>query len=119
MRPGRRIAALAAAGMLAGALLACPGGAGSGDGLNVGSMPAPMQADYAVFAQRCSKCHSLSRPLESGITDDDFWVFYVERMRRQPASGIALSDEPAILRFLHYYSQERLQRHDSGAGDGE
>ncbi len=116
MRPGR-FAATAAASALAGTLLACRGG--SGDGMNVAAMPAPMQADYAVFAQKCSKCHSLSRPLESGITDDDFWMFYVERMRRQPASGIAVSDEPAILRFLHYYSQEKLHGHDAGAGDVE
>lgn len=113
MRPGR-FAAIAAACALAGPLVACPGG--SGDGMNVAAMPPPLQADYAVFAQKCSKCHSLSRPLESGITDDDFWVLYVERMRRQPASGIALSDEPAILRFLHYYSQDKLHRYDSGTG---
>jgi hypothetical protein len=62
--------------------------------------------DYAVFAQRCSKCHALSRALESGIDDDAFWKRYVERMRHQPSSGISLTDEARILSFLHYYSLE-------------
>ncbi len=84
-------------------------------------MPDQMRADYEVFAQRCSKCHSLSRPLDSGITDDDFWREYVERMRRQPGSGISLEDETPILRFLHHYSLDQLRRRQGGqppAGDG-
>jgi hypothetical protein len=79
------------------------------------NLPPELRGDYAVFAQRCSKCHSLSRPLESGITDDGFWKAYVERMRRQPASGISVADEAPILRFLHYYSQEQSQKPDAGA----
>jgi hypothetical protein len=39
---------------------------------------------------------------------------YVERMRRQPGSGITTQDEESILRFLHYYSQEQ-KREKSGA----
>jgi hypothetical protein len=79
------------------------------------SLPPELRADYAVFAQRCSKCHSLSRPLESGIIDDGFWRAYVERMRRQPASGISVADEAPILRFLHYYSLEQSGKLDGGA----
>lgn len=77
------------------------------DGLDVSTLPADVQGDYAVFAQRCSKCHSLARPLQSGITDDSFWHMYVERMRRQPGSGISEADTIPILRFLHWYSVER------------
>lgn len=77
------------------------------------SLPQELRADYEVFAVRCSKCHSLSRPLDSGITDDEFWARYVERMRLQPASGIAKEDTPAILRYLHYYSAE-LRRKQGG-----
>jgi hypothetical protein len=63
-----------------------------------------LRADYQVFAQRCSKCHSLARPLNSGIDTDEYWQIYVTRMRRQPASGISLADTVPILRFLHAYS---------------
>ncbi len=106
---------MASAGALA-ALLACR--SGTGEGVNVASLPEPVRADYAVFAQKCSKCHSLARPLQSGITSDEYWKEYVERMRRQPSSGIAVEDEPAILRFLHYYSQGEIQPREHGGGDG-
>jgi hypothetical protein len=65
-----------------------------------------LRADYGVFAVRCSKCHSLARPLNSGIDDDDYWKTYVAKMRRQPGSGISAEDSVAILRFLHAFSLE-------------
>jgi hypothetical protein len=80
------------------------------DEAEVVNVPPGLQADYALFAQRCSKCHSLARPLTSGIDDDEYWKRYVERMRRQPGSGISPEDEPAILRFLHYYSDEQKKK---------
>ena len=69
-----------------------------------------LNADYQVFALRCSKCHSLARPLNSGITDDNHWNEYVARMRRQPGSGINQADAVAILRFLHTYSAAERER---------
>jgi hypothetical protein len=73
-------------------------------------MPPVVRPDYALFAQRCSKCHSLARPLTSGIDDDGYWVDYVARMRRQPSSGISQEDTVGILRFLHYFSMEEKRR---------
>ena len=81
--------------------------AGRSEGIDVAELPESVRGDYELFAVRCSKCHSLARPLESGITDDAFWKEYVERMRRQPSSGISPADEVRILRFLHYYSAEK------------
>lgn len=81
------------------------------EGLDPGQMPQDVRADYALFAQRCSKCHTLSRPLQSGISDDTYWAAYVERMRRQPGSGISPDDATHILRFLHYFSTGMLVRH--------
>ena len=89
--------------LLAAAIAACAA-AGRSEGIDVASLPADVRPDYELFADRCSRCHSLARPLESGITDDVFWKKYVERMRRQPGSGISPADEIPILRFLHYYS---------------
>ena len=77
-------------------------------------MPEEVRSDYALFAQRCSKCHSLSRPLQSGITDDRYWEDYVERMRRQPSSGISIEDTVFILRFLHYLSTGQIRRPNEG-----
>jgi len=82
------------------------------EGLDPGQMPAEVREDYALFAHRCSKCHSLARPLQSGITDDAYWVDYVERMRLQPSSGISRQDTTPILRFLHYLSTGQLWKPD-------
>jgi hypothetical protein len=68
------------------------------------------RSDFALFAIRCSKCHSLARPLNSGIDDDYYWKMYVARMRRQPGSGISAQDTVAILRFLHLYSIEQRRK---------
>jgi hypothetical protein len=89
------------------------------EGLDVAQLPEQVRPDYALFARRCSKCHSLARPLNSGIVDDTVWVAYVDKMRRQPGSGISPQDAAPILRFLHFYSgeQRRIKRmHDEANG---
>jgi len=80
------------------------------EALDPSSLPESIRADYAIFSQRCSKCHSLQRPLASGITNDEQWQHYVARMRRQPGSGITITDEEPILRFLHYWGQQELAK---------
>jgi hypothetical protein len=96
--------------------LACAATA-AGDGLDPAQLPAEVRDDYAVFARRCSKCHSLARPLYSTIDHDSWWEAYVNRMRRQPGSGIAPGDVAPILRFLHYYTKTRPHR-DGASTDG-
>ena len=97
------------------ALGACPSPDERSESIDPATLPQDVHADYEVFAQRCSKCHSLSRPLNSGIVDDDYWTMYVARMRRQPGSGISLEDSRVILRFLHYYSQEQIRKKQARA----
>ena len=86
------------------------------EGLDASKLPEPVRADYEVFARKCSKCHSLARPLGAGITDDEQWAMYVARMRRQPGSGIFADDEVAILRFLRFHAAE-LRKKKSGTQD--
>ena len=76
------------------------------ESLDASNMPENVRADYEVFARKCSKCHTLARPLNANITDDQEWVRYVNRMRRQPASGISPDDQEVILRFLRYYAAD-------------
>jgi len=98
--------------LLSAAVLALAAGcAGASEGMEPTHMPSEAQEDYAVFARRCSKCHSLARPLQSGIESDEWWQHYVARMRAMPGSGISADDEVKILRFLHYYSAEQHKRH--------
>jgi hypothetical protein len=77
------------------------------DGIDVSAYPADIQEAYGVFEYRCSRCHSLARPLNAQITDTSFWREYVERMRRMPGSGINSSDAQTILKFLVYYTEHR------------
>lgn len=88
----------------------CAGAGFRSEGLETTTLPEDVRADYAVFAHRCSKCHSLARPLGSGISDMGYWSMYVARMRRQPASGISQDDAIPILRFLRYYSLEQKRK---------
>jgi hypothetical protein len=90
------------------ALLVACGGASTEP--PVASTSPEVHADYKVFALRCSKCHSLARPLNSGIDDDGYWKAYVAKMRRQPGSGISAEDSVAILRFLHVFAAELRAR---------
>lgn len=87
------------------------------ESLDPSTMPENVRADYEVFARKCSKCHTLARPLNASITDDQQWVRYVNRMRRQPASGISPTDQEVILRFLRYYAADlrRIEAERHGA----
>jgi hypothetical protein len=87
------------------------------EGLDRTRLPDDIRADYDLFARKCSKCHGLARPLQSGITDDEQWVNYVNRMRRQMGSGITYDDQERILRFLRYYAAE-LRKKEAEKKDG-
>ena len=103
--------------LLGVAAAACASSMEQTEGMDLSVVPPDVRADYALFAQRCSKCHSLARPLESGITEDSYWHMYVEKMRRQPGSGISEADTVPILRFLHWYSVERPKAAAASATD--
>ena len=79
-----------------------------GDNVDVSSYPPDVQRAYEVFALRCSRCHTLARPLNARITDPQHWIRYVTRMRRQPGSGIDHNNADLILKFLLYYHRPNV-----------
>ena len=81
-----------------------------GDSLDVSSYPSDIQVAYKVFAVRCSRCHTLARPLNARIDDPQHWVRYVARMRLNPSSGINAKDAQTILRFLLFYMHQTQQQ---------
>lgn len=87
------------------------------EGLDPSTLPAEVSDDYAVFAQRCSKCHALERALHANVQDMSAWELYVARMRRQPGSGIRAEDTAPVLRFLAYHMKTK-QKATAPAGDG-
>jgi hypothetical protein len=92
-------------------VLSCAHGsqARHGDRLDVTGYPPEMQRNYAVFARRCSRCHTLARPLNAHIRDPQHWVRYVTRMRRNPSSGINRADAALILDFLLFYTAQTVK----------
>jgi hypothetical protein len=78
-----------------------------GDSLDTAQYPPDIRDAYKVFAVRCSRCHTLARPLNARINDPQQWVRYVQRMRLNPASGINAKNGEIILRFLLYYMHQR------------
>jgi hypothetical protein len=105
---------LRCAGSLAALSLIVYGCAGSnklrhGDSVDVSSYPQDIQSAYAVFAVRCSRCHTLARPLNARIHDAQHWVRYVARMRLNPSSGINAKNADVILHFLLYYMHQQAK----------
>ena len=75
--------------------------------IDVSSYPQEMQQKYEIFAERCSKCHTLARPINSDYALEEEWSRYVKRMMRKPGSGIAPKDAKQIFEFLAYDSSIR------------
>jgi mono/diheme cytochrome c family protein len=84
--------------------------------IDVNAYPLEQQQTYALFAQKCSKCHTLARPINSSLRGDE-WTAYVGRMSRKQGSGISPKDGEAILRFLVFDAQRRARA--AGAVDPE
>jgi cytochrome c5 len=75
--------------------------------IDVSKYPADMQARYKVFTARCSKCHTIARPINCDFVLEAEWERYVKRMMRKPGSGISSSDGQKIYEFLAFDSKTR------------
>ncbi len=101
--------------------------------VDVSQYPSEIQADYKIFARRCTQCHSLSRPINSQFlqltsdeqktahekepdlfTDnkiwqisDSVWTDYVKKMQSKPGAIIRASEFDKIVAFLVYDSKTR------------
>ena len=82
------------------------------DKVNVASYPAEQQKNYKVFVEKCSKCHTIARPINTTMTAPE-WSRYVKRMMHKPNSGISDSQGKAIYEFLAYDQQARKDKNPS------
>lgn len=98
---------LPAVALIGVALAAACGGAPNT--LDVSGYPPEMQAKYAVFETRCSRCHGLERPIQARVADGG-WTAYVRRMARHPGAGIDEADQRAIAEFLEYHHRQEANR---------
>ena len=79
------------------------------DKVDVSAYPAPQQAAYKVFTTKCSKCHTIARPINTLMKRDE-WQRYVMRMMHKPNSGISDSQGKEIFDFLVYDQTERKDK---------
>ena len=75
--------------------------------IDVSKYPTGIKNSYAVFRQKCSLCHQLSRAINCDFALPDEWSRYVKRMMYKPGSGITPNDAKKIYAFLAYDSSVR------------
>lgn len=80
--------------------------------IDVSSYPPEQQKDYKVFDSKCSKCHTIARPINTTMTKPE-WERYVKRMMHKPNSGISDSQGKAIFEFLAYDQETRKDKNPS------
>lgn len=80
--------------------------------LDVGSYPAEQQKGYKLFTDKCAKCHTIARPINTTMTKDE-WSRYVKRMMHKPNSGISDAQGKAIFEFLAYDQETRKDKNPS------
>ena len=74
--------------------------------IDVSEYSEEMQTLYAVFTRRCSRCHTVARPINSDFTAEE-WRKYVLKMMRKPGSGLNPKTAEQIIKFLVYDAQHR------------
>jgi cytochrome c5 len=79
------------------------------DKIDVSAYPAPMQAAYKVFSTKCSKCHTIARPINTMMKRDE-WERYVKRMMHKPNSGINDNQGKQIFEFVVFDQTERKDK---------
>jgi len=82
--------------------------------IDVSDYPEAQQKQYTLFLVKCSKCHPVSRPINSQY-DATNWKRYMKRMIRRPNSGINEQQAVALYDFLRYFSSRSAAKGPGGA----
>ena len=82
------------------------------DKVNVSSYPVEQQKGYKVFTDKCSKCHTIARPINTSMSAPE-WSRYVKRMMHKPNSGISDAQGKTIYEFLAYDQETRKDKNPS------
>jgi hypothetical protein len=79
------------------------------DKIDIAAYPAPMQSAYKLFSTKCSKCHTIARPINTMMKRDE-WERYVKRMMHKPNSGINDNQGKQIFEFLVFDQTTRKDK---------
>ncbi|HUY94981.1 MAG TPA: hypothetical protein VMU71_06765 [Terracidiphilus sp.] len=80
--------------------------------INVSTYPPAQQKAYKLFTSKCSKCHTIARPINTTMTLPE-WERYVKRMMHKPNSGISDKQGKDIYEFLAYDQVNRKDKNPS------
>jgi hypothetical protein len=75
--------------------------------IDVTKYPDDLKAGYALMGQKCVKCHSLGRPINTHYVLPGEWQRYIKRMLYKPDSKMTDDQAKAIYRFLVYDASVR------------
>ena len=74
--------------------------------VDVSGYPPKIREYYQLFANKCSRCHTLARPINSAFSAEE-WKKYVQHMMKKPGSGLTPKTAGQITEFLIYDAQVR------------
>ena len=77
--------------------------------IDVTTYPPKMQEAYELFTRKCSRCHTVARPINSTFAAAE-WRKYVYKMMRKPGSGLTPKTAEEIIKFLVYDSEHREKK---------
>lgn len=75
--------------------------------IDVTKYPADQKAAYKLFDKKCSKCHTIARPINSEFVLPAQWERYIKRMMYKPNSQLNEQDGKTIYKFLVYDASVR------------
>jgi mono/diheme cytochrome c family protein len=75
--------------------------------IDVSKYPDEQKAGYKLFAKKCSKCHTIARPINSDFVLPAQWERYIKRMMYKPNSQMNDQDGKTIYKFLVYDASVR------------
>ncbi len=76
------------------------------DTVDISKYPDQQKKNYALFQQRCSKCHTTARAINAKFGAQE-WKRYMKRMVRRPNSNISEEEADQIYDFLKFYSDKQ------------
>jgi hypothetical protein len=75
--------------------------------IDVSKYPAAMKEKYKMFADLCSRCHTLARAINIDFVLDEEWERYIKKMMRRGKGVIQPADAAQIYEFLTFDSKIR------------
>jgi cytochrome c5 len=75
--------------------------------IDVTKYPEDQKSAYKLFSKKCSKCHTIARPINSEFVLPAQWERYIKRMMYKPNSQMSDADGKRIYRFLVYDASVR------------